>query len=58
MLFNEPYVNEYVAHWEPMPRAKTVGVAHSSYRHILVGRFSSTVEFIIVFADGRIRFLW
>jgi hypothetical protein len=43
MLLYEPYVHQSVAHWEAKPRAKTVGVAHSSYRPILVLWFSSTL---------------
>jgi hypothetical protein len=40
-LFNGPYIHQFVAPWEAMPSAKTVGVAHSSYRPIL--RISSTL---------------
>jgi hypothetical protein len=43
LLLNEPYVHQSVAHREAMPRAKTVGVAHSSYGPIHVLRFSSTL---------------
>jgi hypothetical protein len=34
VFFNGPYVHQSVAHREAMPGAKTVGVAHSSYRPI------------------------
>jgi hypothetical protein len=43
MLFNEPYVHPSIAHWEVRPKAKTVGVAHSSYRPILVVRLNITL---------------
>jgi hypothetical protein len=42
-LFNDPYVHQYVGHWGARPKAKTVGVTHSSYRPILVLRFSSNL---------------
>ena len=38
LLFNGPYAHKYVAHREAMPLAKTVGVAHSSYRPIPILR--------------------
>jgi hypothetical protein len=43
MLIIESYVHQHVAHLEAKPRAKTVGVAHSSYRPIHVLRFNSTL---------------
>jgi hypothetical protein len=43
MLFNGPYVHRSCTHGEAKPSAKTVGVAHSSYRPIPVLRFISTL---------------
>jgi hypothetical protein len=43
MLFNGPYVHQSFAHREAGPGAKTVGVAHSSYRPIPILRLISTL---------------
>jgi hypothetical protein len=49
LLFNEPYVHQSFAQWETMPRAKTIGVAHSSSRPIPGMSDSSTLVVLWIF---------